>query len=191
MRLFLGLSAGLILAACGNKAATPQDAFFDEVSKLCGQAFEGKIVSTDEADADWRKETLIMHVRDCSKTEIKIPLHVGENRSRTWIITKTDNGLRLKHDHRHEDGSSDAVTMYGGDTADAGTASEQNFPVDAESIALFEKEGLGVSVTNVWAVRLGDETFTYQLSRPGRLFQAEFDTTKPVSAPPAVWGYDG
>ena len=34
--------------------------------------------------------------------------------------TTTATGLRLKHDHRHEDGHPDKVTLYGGDTADAG-----------------------------------------------------------------------
>lgn len=189
MRIWIGLSAVLCLAACGEKAQTPQDAFFDNLSKYCGQSFEGQVVSTDEVDADWRKETLTMHVRDCDDTAIKVPLHVGENRSRTWIISKTDTGLSLKHDHRHEDGKPDAVTMYGGNTADAGTAFRQSFPVDDFSIAMFKEEGLTASVTNVWTVTLGEGTFTYELSRPGRLFQAEFDTTKPVTTPPPVWGY--
>ena len=46
-----------------------------------------------------------MHVRECSEDAIRIPFHVGEDRSRTWVVTRTANGLRLKHDHRHEDGS--------------------------------------------------------------------------------------
>jgi hypothetical protein len=62
-----------------------------------------------------------MHVRVCRDDEIQIPLHVGENRSRTWILTRTAEGLRLKHDHRLEDGSDDPVTQYGGDTAADGT----------------------------------------------------------------------
>ena len=41
---------------------------------------------------------------------------VGEDRSRTWIVSVLSDGrLRLKHDHRHEDGEPDAITMYGGD----------------------------------------------------------------------------
>jgi hypothetical protein len=67
-----------------------------------------------------------MHVRRCEEDEIQIPLHVGENRSRTWIITRTDTGLRLKHDHRHPDGSEEEQTQYGGDTEDSGTATEQS-----------------------------------------------------------------
>jgi hypothetical protein len=57
-----------------------------------------------------------MHVRTCSENALRIPFHVGDDHSRTWVITRTENGLRLKHDHRHEDGSEDAVTQYGGDS---------------------------------------------------------------------------
>jgi hypothetical protein len=106
------------------------------------------------------------------------------------VITRTASGLRLKHDHRHEDGSPDESTMYGGDTAQAGTAIRQEFPVDAESVAMFGRLGMTASVTNTWAIEIvPGEQFVYELSRPGgRLFQVEFDLSKPVPAPPAPWG---
>ena len=50
-------------------------------------------------------QRLVMHVRDCSADEVRIPFWVGEDHSRTWVVTRTETGLRLKHDHRHEDGS--------------------------------------------------------------------------------------
>jgi hypothetical protein len=123
-----------------------------------------------------------------------IPFHVqGEDgtwdRSRTWLITRTATGLRLKHDHRHADGSADAVTFYGGDTAETGSAGAQDFPVDAESIAMFRANGLDKSVTNVWRVEVTAATYAYQLSREGRLFRVEFDLTRPVTPPPAPWGW--
>jgi hypothetical protein len=132
-----------------------------------------------------------MHVRECREDEIEIPFHVGEDRSRTWGLARTATGLRLKHDHRHEDGSSDEVTMYGGDTTVAGSAVRQEFPVDAESIALFERLGNKDSQTNTWAMEIEPrQRFRYELSRPnGRLFQVEFDLTTPVSVPPAPWGH--
>ena len=141
-RIFGCLGAGLILTGCVTNDAgqdpvevasdtrSAADVFMSHLQGLCGQAFEGKVISQDEVDADWRSERLVMHVRDCSSDEIRIPLHVGENRSRTWIISKTDTGLRLKHDHRHEDGQPDAVTMYGGDTQSPGTDTRQAFPAD-------------------------------------------------------------
>src|SRR5690606_28728519 len=132
--------------------------------------------------------TIVMHVRECDVDTLRISLHVGEDRSRTWVITRSGDGLRLKHDHRHADGSPDAVTMYGGDTVDGGTATRQEFPVDAESVATFEREGLAASVTNTWAMELEpDAVFRYELSRPGgRLFRLEFDLEEPQAPPPAA-----
>ncbi|WP_183934401.1 hypothetical protein [Sphingomicrobium lutaoense] len=178
-------------AACATApgGSDPQDAFFARLSALCGQAFSGRIVSDDPADADWRGKPMVVHVRECDANRIRMPLHVGEDRSRTWIVTRTDGGLRLKHDHRHEDGSPYAVTFYGGDTRSSGTASRQEFPVDAESIAMFEEEGLSASVTNVWAMEVEGDLLAYELRRPsGRFFRAEFDLSRPVPAPPPPWG---
>lgn len=123
------------------------------------------------------------------------------NRSRTWIVTRhgagADTRFTLKHDHRHDDGEADAVTFYGGTSADAGSARAQDFPVDAESVALFTREGLDASLTNVWHVAVDpagskDARFAYQLTRrndPTRRFRVEFDTTKAVAPPPPAWGW--
>lgn len=189
MRNFLVPITFIFLLGCTPQQAEPAADFFNNLSELCGKSFAGKVISADPQDADWAKETLVMHVRDCSDSEIKIPLHVGENRSRTWIVSKTDGFLTLKHDHRHEDGEPDAITMYGGTTADAGTHTKQAFPVDQFSKDLFVREGRDVSVTNTWTITLdGEKSFTYGLSRPNRDFRAQFDLTKPVDTPPPVWG---
>ena len=137
-------------------------------------------------------KALVMHVRECSPGEIKVPFHVGDDHSRTWVITRTDTGLRLKHDHRHADGSPDAVTMYGGDTDGDGTAVRQSFPVDAEWVAMFGREGLKASIQTAWAMEIEPgQRFLYELSRPGgRLFQVEFDLSQPVEPPPAPWGHE-
>lgn len=171
----------------------PVDAFMARIAEHCGQAFAGRVLADEPAQADdaFAGKALVMQVRECGDKEIKIPFHVGDDHSRTWVLTRTDSGLRLKHDHRHEDGSADAVTMYGGDTAAAGSERRQAFPVDAESIATFEREGLNASVSNVWAMEIEPgERFLYELSRPGgRLFQVEFDLGTPVPAPPTPWGH--
>lgn len=181
------------LDEAGNPPA-PADAFLAALSRHCGQAFAGRVVVDEPASADnpFAGKALVMHVRDCGADQVRIPFHVGDDRSRTWVLTRTANGLRLKHDHRHADGSSDAVTMYGGDTAGAGTAVRQAFPVDAESVAMFGREGLAASVTNTWAMEIEPgKRFLYELSRPGgRLFQVEFDLGRPVPLPPPAWGSD-
>lgn len=171
--------------------STAIDAFFQRLSALCGKSFAGKLAVFNETDIESFSGPAVMHVRECSKEQIKIPFHVGENRSRTWLITRVGDGLRLKHDHRHEDGSSDALTMYGGDTAAgvSGSQMRQEFPADAESKAMFEAGGLAVSVDNVWAVEVDPgRQFAYELKRPNRHFRVEFDLTRDVPAPPPPWG---
>ena len=193
-----GMFAALLLVAgCAHVPATgAHDTFFANLKALCGQAFAGAVEVDEPAtpgnDA-FAGKALVMHVRECEGDTVRIPFHVGADRSRTWVVTRTPAGLRLKHDHRHADGSPDAVTLYGGDTAAAGTAARQEFPVDAESVAMFEREGLPASVTNTWAMELEPGVrFTYELARPGgRLFRVAFDLSAPVSPPPPPWGSSG
>lgn len=192
------LLGALLTAACSQKTTlqSPADEFLTHIAGYCGKAFAGKITAnkprTNEPDAFEGKE-LVMHVRGCedTKQEIRIPFHVGDDHSRTWILTRTSDGLRLKHDHRHEDGTEDAVTMYGGNTASEGTENRQEFPVDAESISTFKREGLNASLENTWAMEIHpNQYFIYELTRPnGREFRVQFDLTKPVPAPPTPWGY--
>ena len=169
--------------------STEQVEFFDHIAAHCGKAFEGIVTAGNSADSAFSGKTLVMHVRECSDKELKVPFHVGDDHSRTWVITKTDSGLRLKHDHRHQDGSEDKVTMYGGDTIDNGTAQLQSFPVDQFSIDNFTQNGLSQSVTNVWHVGISDTSYLYRLTRENRDFKVEFDLTKPVALPPTPWGH--
>jgi hypothetical protein len=200
-RVHLTAAALLLVSACGGggvdpgvreAGGAPADAFLQRLATHCGQAFEGRITANEPADPKdpFVGQRLVMHVRECGDREIKVPFHVGEDRSRTWVLTRTDGGLRLKHDHRHEDGSEDVLTMYGGDTAAPGTERRQEFPVDQFSRDLFEREGRQVSMTNVWAMEIEPgRLFAYELSRPGRLFRVEFDLTRPVEPPAAPWGH--
>ncbi|HEV2079033.1 MAG TPA: hypothetical protein VGR19_03925 [Allosphingosinicella sp.] len=184
--------AALALSACATLPAStsPQDQFFARLTALCGRAFEGRIASPPvEADSNFAGKRLVMHVRECSANTIRIPFHVGEDRSRTWVITRTPAGLRLKHDHRHEDGSEDKLTQYGGDTLHQGTPQRQEFPADQFSRDLFVRENLPQSVANVWAMEVvPGQMFAYELRRPNRFFRVEFDLTRPVAPPPPPWG---
>ena len=176
-------------------ALQPADEFLMRIAKHCGQAYEGRIVANEpkpsEPDA-FEGKRLVMHVRGCDspRERLEIPFHVGDDHSRTWILTRLPGGLRLKHDHRHEDGSADDMTMYGGDSREAGSAERQAFPVDGESIAMFKKGGLNASVENTWAMEIHPHAFVYELSRPnGRMFKVEFDLSRPVQTPPTPWGW--
>jgi hypothetical protein len=191
--IVVGVMAGWMSACVGVYfgAERPHDTFMNSLAALCGRAFAGRVTANEPSAPDdpFEGQSLVMHIRECGATHVRIPFHVGEDRSRTWVLTWSDAGVRLKHDHRHADGTPDAVTMYGGDTTDAGTPTRQSFPVDAESRALFEREGLTASLTNVWAMEFEPgRRFVYELTRPGRVFRVEFDLTQPVEAPPPPWG---
>ena len=183
MKPLLALTVPLVLLSLGgfHRIAAPNDLFFGYLSDLCGKSFEGRVVTTDPADADFQGKRLVMTVKNCSAEEIRIPFAVGEDRSRTWVVTDLGDRLRLKHDHRHEDGTEDVLSQYGGDTVAEGTDNRQEFPVDQFSRDLFTREGRTVSNTNVWAMEVHpDRMFAYELRRPNRHFRVEFDLSKPV-----------
>ena len=144
-----------------TQAAT-QRAFFENVKKLCGQRFEGETVFPLDKNHPLAGKRLVMSVEKCGEDEIRIPFHVGEDKSRTWVLTLTDEGLLLKHDHRHADGTPDEVTMYGGLAAPSGTQNAQSFPADAGTAKLIPE-----AATNVWTLQIIPEKrqFVYQLER--------------------------
>ncbi|WP_289032054.1 hypothetical protein [uncultured Paraglaciecola sp.] len=187
--LIVGFTINIVFAGSAPLVSIPtHDAFFDAIAKHCGKAYEGK-VTVDNQPSPAFDNKLVMFVRYCDQAELQIPFYVGDNASRTWIIKKTGSGLSLKHDHRHKDGTNDLVTMYGGHTLDGGYEQIQSFPADQYTKELFAKQGLPQSITNVWQMYIYPETFSYRLVREGREFRVDFDLSKPISAPPAPWGY--
>lgn len=184
-------TAAIALSACGPVATepTPDSLFFERINGLCdGQAYAGRLVSDDAVDADFKSAIMVMGPATCDRLTVRIPFAVDEDRSRTWVISQTANGLRLKHDHRHEDGTEDVLTQYGGDSS-SGTSAWQDFPVDEETRALFIDQDIEVSTQNTWTVAIEPgEMFAYQMRRPERLFRVEFDLSTPVEAPPPPWG---
>ncbi|MCF6263573.1 MAG: hypothetical protein L3J24_08330 [Xanthomonadales bacterium] len=176
-------------AAQSVVSISSQDAFFNSIKMLCGKAFVGKVSIDNVADSSFAGKKLILHVRKCNDKQLQIPFHVGDDHSRTFLITKTGSGLSLKHDHRHADGSSDALTMYGGHTVDAGWAQVQSFPADQYSKELFVKNGIPQSNGNTWQLYVYPEQFTYRMVREGREFRVDFDLKTPIKTPDAPWGY--
>ena len=177
------------MATALNASITSHNAFFDNIAKHCGKAFEGKVSVDNVPGGSFADNKLVMHVRRCNDKQLQVPFHVGENASRTWLITKTGSGLSLKHDHRHEDGTEDKLTMYGGHTTEAGWPQVQSFPADQFSKEMFVELGLPQSIGNTWQMFIYPETFTYRLIRQGREFRVDFDLTKPIAPPTAPWGY--
>lgn len=173
----------LALVGC---AGEPGERFWDALLPLCDQAFEGRMVEgTEPSDSAMAGQRLLMHVRECSHSEIRIPFHVGEDRSRSWVITRENGGVRLKHDHRHEDGTEDRITQYGGDTREAHDGLSLDFFADS-----YTGELVPAAATNVWTVAIEPgRTFTYALRRETspRRFRVDFDLSRPVPPPPPPW----
>ena len=164
-----------------------QETFWKELQQLCGNSYAGTVAAAPANDTVFKNKNLVMHVKACTDKGIRVPFVVGDDLSRTWVFTKQKSGLVLKHDHRHQDGSADSITMYGGYTTNSGTATVQYFPADSETTGMLPAAG-----GNVWWVELVPGShFTYNLRRMGtdRLFSIRFDLTKTVAAPPAPWGW--
>lgn len=152
-----------VLLLCGSISFSQEknetQKFWNTLKTHCDNSYKGKVIEAPEND-DFRGKELIMHVRSCEENTIKIPFFVGEDKSRTWVLTLKNNRIQLKHDHRHEDGSEDDVTQYGGTTTNPGLENLQMFPADQETATL-----LPLAATNIWWITIEETTFSYNLRR--------------------------
>ncbi|MGB5289900.1 MAG: hypothetical protein WBN41_00420 [Lysobacterales bacterium] len=168
--------AGLLISVitgqsyAADPASTPvlnanQQAFFDKVKSMCGARFEGDSVFPEDPGDAFRGQLLVATVETCGDDEIRIPFLVGPDSSRTWVLGRTVNGLQLKHDHRHADGTPDEVTLYGGVAVDAGSALSKSFPADSYTADLIPEAS-----TNEWFLTFSadGQELTYYLERHGK-----------------------
>jgi len=208
MRHALPLAALLLLTACaprqeapppadppqgpGATADLPRDAFWDNLARHCGSAYPGRLVTAPPGDTMLSgTEDLVVHFRQCSADTLRLPFHIEReatadwDRSRTWIYTRTADGLELRHDHRQPDGSDDDVTGYGATTLEPGSANRQEFILTERTAP--DGSPLG------WRVEIepGDR-YTYGTTRGGEwTWRVDFDLSDPLAAPPpAPWGYE-
>ena len=165
---------------------TGAEQFWSTLQKHCGKAYEGQLTEGAGGDAFTGKK-LVMHVRSCDDNTIRIPFFVGDDKSRTWVLTLDNQRITLKHDHRDEDGSEDEVTQYGGTASNSGLPGIQVFPADMQTTAI-----IPAAATNVWWITLDDNEFSYNLRRLGsdRLFTVKFDLKQTVEEPDAPWGWE-
>jgi hypothetical protein len=146
----------------GSLQLETQKAFFSNIRKMCGKQFEGATDFPQNVDHPMVGKRLVISVGSCTDKEIRIPFQVGEDKSRTWILTLSEQGLVFKHDHRHPDGTPDQVTLYGGAAAASGTAYLQRFPADPFTTKLIPE-----AATNVWTLQIipDKQQFMYYLER--------------------------
>lgn len=164
----------------------PLQQFQSSIEQHCGKSYEGQITEGAKEGDGFTGERLVMQVLSCDKDKIKIPFYVGNDKSRTWVLTFSEENVQLKHDHRNEDGSSEDVTMYGGTSANVGHANMQMFPADPETCAMID-----YACHNVWWMTIDEDSFTYNLRRIGtdRVFSVKFDLTQPIQYNETPWGW--
>lgn len=187
----------LLLAACAQEQEAvveteqPYELFFAAMSQQCGNAYQGSLTTAPPGDDMITfEDVLVVHFRECSDDVLKLPFHIqtvanGEwNRSRTWIYTKHEDGLELRHDHRKPDGSEDDVTMYGGLQYGVNESNVQIF----QSLPRTEETG----IFRGWRVEIDPGVrYTYGTIRGDEWsWRIDFDLTSPIEAPPAPWGHE-
>ncbi len=181
--------SGTATPGSGRTGTAPeQNAFWAKLQVHCGKAYPGSVSDVTEYYREGLEgKALVAHVRECAPDRIHIALHENEDRSRNWILTRTNGTLRLKHDHRHEDGKPDSVSQYGGDAPGPGLAERQIFRADAHTANI-----LPLRSDNFWFLHfVDDRTLHYGVHWPtmGHSVRLAFDLSTPIAAPPAPWGY--
>ena len=189
--LLVGLAVGAASWACGGASSDdegqrtydldPQLVFWEELQSLCGAAYEGSVTVAVPPDSVFEEGPVRVHVASCDVAEVRMALTVGEDASRTWLVSPTPVGLRLEHVHRHQDGTEAEISGYGGETRGPGTETRQDFHADA-----YTAELVPAAAENVWTLEIHpDSALVYGLRRPGseRRFRLLFDLGRTVPPP--------
>lgn len=151
--------------------------FLENMKSFCGNSYAGTVIQPETPPRGFT-DPLVAHFTICEENVMHIPFHVGENTSRTWMLTLTEDGLLFKHDHRYPDGTPERMTEYGGWATSEGTEFQQFFPADEYTISL--RDNLR---SHIWMMELADDMtiFRYSLYLYENLyFQADFDLTNPI-----------
>jgi hypothetical protein len=174
----------LLLISCGAPPDTGRD-FLKNLSEYCGYSYEGRTtefsLGTGDGDHPLEDPRMLMVLEECSEDEVRIPFHVDEDQSRTWVLQMRDNQLHLSHDHRYPDGTEYDQNMYGGYSDARGTIHKHFFPADQFTITERPQRDI-----NVWSMEVDpdNDRFYYRLYLEGVLrFEATFDLSDPLPIP--------
>lgn len=183
--LILSLVLALTTFSFAQGDQTIPQTFLQKLTSHCGKAYKGKIVSQPIPE-DFQDKELIMYVMECSEELVKIPFFVGDDLSRTWVLSLEGGRVKLKHDHRAPDGTPEEETMYGGTATNTGLEHVQFFPADQETSLM-----IPAASGNMWWITISDTVYSYNLKRVDseREFNVIFDLSKPVKNTRKPWGY--
>ncbi len=167
------LVLSVIFMACGSSEQPeqihPHDAFFNNLTSLCGQMFSGGSTYPENDAHPLVGTELRTHLSLCEDDVIRIDLYRDTDYWHgTWVLEKREEGLHLFHDHlgdhRTEEYLEDnnAYHGYGGFANNQGSALRQYFPADEVTAEIIPE-----AATNVWMmdIDLDNQIFTYYLER--------------------------
>lgn len=178
LKISLCLLTAAILISCAGQT-DHRDNFFANYSDFCDYAYPGQTNFVDLGSGELFEDAeLTVIFRECDDEVVRMPFHVDEDTSRTWIVKQTAQGLHLSHDHRYEDGTQHDHNFYGGYADAEGTALLQYFPADHRTI-----EDRPARSINRWAKEfdLAEQKYYYRLYLNNELrLEAEFDLTSPI-----------
>ena len=141
-----------------------------------GLLINGEVDPNYTPEGTFVGEPLQMQVLTWDSTGVSIAFRVGEDRSRTWFITREQDGrLHLRHDHRDPDGTPHDLTDYGGYGYASADYSSCDFAADDATAAMLPE-----AATNIWTMEFDfdNDRFIYNLTRHGApRFRAVFDLT--------------
>jgi hypothetical protein len=177
----------LIFSAGVEPESDPADEYWQNISLMCGQAFEGGLVLAPDMalTEDWHE---VVHVHPCEDDRITMRFFNDRQplRMTRFLIRHDDGRLELRHDYRDLDGGRTDVTGHGGFTTNPGGAESQVFPADTQMIEMapahWEEPWKAV-----WLVEIKPgERFTYMSHGVGRGvgYRFDFDLSRPVEPPP-------
>jgi hypothetical protein len=155
-----------------------EQSFLNNLASLCGQSFAGMEIYSKDGRDSWADKSMVIYFTVCETDRVHIPFHIDDDQSRTWMFMNEDGKLRFRHDHRHEDGTPEDLTLYGGYADGSGTAFRQSFPADDYTNNLLDDD-----LDRVWNVVLSEDLskMRYELGYKGEIvFKAEFDLTTPL-----------
>ncbi len=156
-----------------------QKEFLSNYKEYCGKAYKGRSVMVNLGENHpLINAELLMIIEKCIDGEVRIKFYVNDDRSRTWILIQTKQGLHLSHDHRYEDGTQYPNNWYGGYADESGNSLIQFFPADHRTI--LDRPAREI---NVWSKEFDKENklYYYRLYLEGDLrYEAEFDLSNPA-----------
>lgn len=156
-----------------------QKEFLSNYKEYCGKAYKGRSVLVNLGENHQLENAELLMILDvCKEDEVRIKFYVNDDRSRTWVLMQTKQGLHLSHDHRYEDGTQYPNNWYGGYADESGNNLIQYFPADHRTIL-----DRPVRAINVWSKEFDKEKklYYYRLYLEGELrYEAEFDLSNPV-----------